>query len=120
MNKILSYVISDPLELNLSYITFVNDGGLFIPTKEAYVLGDLIEVDIKLPNKQETIKVEGKIVWITPPNALYHSLPGIGLQFIGENAKSVRAAIETNLNPSMSLGGYTCGITETKKPLKLI
>jgi len=120
MTNILNYVITDPSELNLSYITFVNEGGLFVPTKEPHVLGDIIEVDLTLPKKPEAIKIEGKVIWITPPNALYHSLPGIGVQFIGKNAKSIRGIIEGHLNPSMELGGYTCGITETRKNVKTI
>lgn len=120
MNKLLTYNITDPLELNLSYITFVNNGGLFIPTKETYVLGEIVEVNLNISNKQEIIKIEGRVIWITPSNALYHSLAGIGIQFMGDNTKAVRAIIESHLTPSMSVGGYTCGITETKKDVKAL
>src|SRR5436309_339547 len=115
MNK-LHYIINNPLELNLSYMNFVNAGGLFVPTNDNYDLGDLIEVHLILPNKKEALKFTGKVIWITPPNALYQALPGVGVQFVGENAKTIRQEIESYLDVSMELSGYTCGITDIKSP----
>jgi type IV pilus assembly protein PilZ len=113
--EILSYVIKDPLELNLSYIPFITDGGLFIPTQKAYGLGDKVMVDLLLPGKQDALRIDGKIVWITPKNALHHVLAGIGIQFMGSNTKVIRNQIEANLDMTMEVGGYTYGITEKTK-----
>lgn len=108
----LNYDINDPLELNLSYMPFINDGGLFVPTTETYFLEDLVTVNLKLPGKTSPMTIEGKVVWITPRNALHHVLAGIGIQFIGADAQSVRSQIESMLDSSMQSGGYTYGITE--------
>ena len=114
-SEILVYVINEPAELNLSYMPFINNGGLFIPTDQNYALGDKLNIDLQLPGKKEMIRIEGKIVWITSKNALYHVLPGVGIQFIGTNALGIRNQIEANLDSSMEVGGYTYGITQELK-----
>lgn len=114
--QIIKYEIKDPLELNLSYMPFIQNGGLFIPSFETFILGDRVLVDLYLPGKKECVRIEGKVVWITPSNALHHVLPGIGVQFVSTNAQGIKAQIESNLDKSMEVGGYTYGITdETKK-----
>lgn len=114
-DEVISYVLNDPVELNLSYIPFLNNGGIFIPTFESYLLGDPVAIDLRLPGKKESIRISGKIIWITPKNALHHVLPGIGVQFMGPNAPTIRSEIESLLDPSMEVGGYTYGMTEEKK-----
>lgn len=113
--EIIDYLIKDPLELNLSYMPFINEGGLFVPTDIFYSLGDRVVVDLQLPTKKDKIRIEGKVVWITPKNALHHVLTGIGVQFTGVNASAVRSQIEANLDSKIEVGGYTYGITEESK-----
>lgn len=110
-DEILSYTISDPVELNLSFMPFINNGGLFIPTISVYKLGDRVTIDLQLPGKKDSLKIEGKIVWITPKNALHHVLAGVGVQFVGSNAGTLRGSIEAQLDSSMEVGGYTYGMT---------
>lgn len=112
---VLSYDINDPLELNLSYMPFISDGGLFVPTPDTYSLEESVIVELKLPGKTERLRIEGKVAWITPKNALHHVLAGIGIQFIGADAQTVRSQIEAHLDTSMDVGGYTYGITEEMK-----
>ena len=118
-DEVIKYVIKDPIECNLSYMPFINEGGLFIPimtpTANNYSLGDRVVVDLLLPGKVESLRIEGKVVWITPKNPLHHVLPGIGIQFTGANTKIVRAQIEANLDSKVEVGGYTYGITEEMK-----
>lgn len=108
----LTYTIKDPLELNLSYMPFIKDGGLFIPTSQGYALGDEVTVLLQLPGKKDVIKIEGKVVWVTPKNALHHVLTGVGVQFVGLNAASIKNEIELALDSTIEVGGYTYGITE--------
>ena len=110
--EVIQYEIKDPLECNLSYMPFINEGGLFIPTMNPYALGDEVEVDLILPGRNDPLRIEGRVVWITPQNALHHVLPGIGIRFIGANTKTVRETIESVLDSATEVGGYTYGITE--------
>ena len=114
-DNLLTYDINDPLELNLSYMPFIAEGGLFIPTSRPFALGDKIILELKLPGKQTAVKIDGRVVWITPPNALHHVLPGIGIQFVGNNAATNRSMIEAQLDKSTEIGGYTYGILEENK-----
>ncbi len=117
MARELSYKINDPIEFNLSYIPFINEGGLFIPTQETFLLNEIVQVDLKLLAKKESIKIDGKVIWITPQNSLYHVIAGIGIQFINENAKNIRTELEKLLDHTIDVGGYTYGITvESKRP----
>ena len=106
----LDYILKNQLELNLSYMPFIKDGGLFIPTSQTFNLGEKVLVNLQLPGQKETHLIEGKVVWITPTNALYQIFPGIGVQFTGENASSLHEQIKANLDNTMDAGGYTYGI----------
>lgn len=113
----IDYVVTNQTELNLSYMPFIKNGGLFIPTSEVYPMGSKIMVHLQLPGRKEKEIIEGKIVWITPQNALYEIFPGIGVQFTGEEAKSAHEQIKANLDNTIDVGGYTYGITsEIEKP----
>lgn len=117
-HEVISYVMKDSLECNLSYMPFINEGGLFIPVfmnMEKYALGDRVVVDLLLPGKTDSLRIEGKIIWITPKNALHHVLPGIGIQFVGADSKTIRGQIEANIDSKNEVGGYTYGITSDMK-----
>lgn len=114
--EVITFVMREGLECNLSYMPFIAGGGLFVPTTDPYKLGDEVLLDLTLPGKTDSIRVEGKVVWITPKNALHHVLPGIGIQFIGANSSNIKAMIESQLDNKVEIGGYTYGITdETRK-----
>lgn len=108
--KVIQYTVNDPIELNLSYMPFINDGGLFIPVTDKHHLGEMVMVELQLPGKPEAVHFEGKVVWITPSNALHHVLPGIGVQFTGTNKQAIKTQIEAYLDTNVDIGGYTYGI----------
>lgn len=114
--RIINYRINEPVELNLSYMPFIQGGGLFIPSFEMFALGEVVQVELTLPGKKDPLSIPGKIIWITPHNALHHVLPGIGIQFIGSNSQEIRTQLEAHLDKSMEIGGYSYGmLEETKK-----
>jgi len=112
---IIRYCIPSQLELNLSYMPFIKDGGLFIPTNDSFVLGDFVVVDLQLPGQHDIQRIEGKVIWITPMNALYQIYSGVGIQFTGDSAKSVHEQIKANIDNTMDVGGYVYGIGGEKK-----
>lgn len=106
--KTLEYTITEQTELNLSYLPFVKGGGLFIPTEVTFYLDD--PVNVKLMLMGESFQVEGKVVWITPKNSIYHIHVGIGIELIGQNAKNIGEKLRSNLDGSELLGGYAYGL----------
>lgn len=83
--------------LYLAYMPFVKGGGLFLRTKNAYALGSQVTLSVHLFDELDDYSVEGKVVWITPKGAQGNKPAGIGVQFIGENSRSLCNKIETYL-----------------------
>ncbi len=84
-------------ELYAAYMPFVKGGGLFIRTNTNYLFGSVVNLFIKLMDEDELYAVDGKVVWITPKGAQGNKVPGIGVQFIGENSRYLCNKIETYL-----------------------
>ena len=50
--------------LYASYLSFVSNGALFVPSDQPQQLGNEIFIAITLPNSSERLPMNGKIVWI--------------------------------------------------------
>lgn len=95
---ILSLSIKDKGALYNSYMPFVRNGGLFVPTTKKYALGDEVFILLTLMEDDERIPVAGKVVWVTPPGAQGNRTAGIGVQFSeGPDGEGARTKIETTL-----------------------
>lgn len=109
----LTYKVQNQMELNFSYMPFINNGGLFVPTNEKFELDDNITVELHLPGQTDSIYIEGRVVWITPVNALYQIYPGVGIQFTGDKAKALDDLIKSHLDNTMDVGGHAYGMMST-------
>ncbi len=94
---ILSLTIRDKAVLYATYMPFVKNGGLFIPTTKSYNLGDEVFVLLNLMEETEKLPGQGKVIWITPSGAQGNRAAGIGVQFQGEEGTKIRNKIETYL-----------------------
>ena len=61
---ILTCHIEDIDKLYASYLSFVDNGALFVPTSRKQELGDEVFVAVTLPNSSERLPMNGKVVWI--------------------------------------------------------
>jgi len=96
--SILTASITDKNALYEAYMPFIKNGGLFIPTKKTYALGNEIFVLLSLMDESEKIPFAGRVIWITPKGAQGNRQAGIGVQFNDDvNGKQVRNKIETYL-----------------------
>ena len=50
--------------LYASYLSFVTNGALFVPSDRAQKLGDEVFIAVTLPNSSERLPMNGKVVWI--------------------------------------------------------
>ena len=103
---ILSLTIKDKSALYAAYMPFVKGGGLFIPTKKDYQLGEEVFMLLTLMDDSEKIPVAGKIVWVTPAGAQGNRAAGIGVQFSGQDDGAARNKIE----------GFLAGALESDRP----
>jgi type IV pilus assembly protein PilZ len=103
---ILSLTIKDKSALYAAYMPFVKGGGLFIPTKKDYQLGEEVFMLLTLMDEPEKIPVAGKIVWVTPSGAQGNRAAGIGVQFSDQDDGAARNKIE----------GFLAGALESDRP----
>lgn len=95
---VLSLTIKDKSALYASYMEFVKNGGLFVPTNKPYKIGDEVFMLLTLMDSTVKIPVAGRVVWITPKGAQGARVAGIGVQFSGDNeSNETRKKIETYL-----------------------
>lgn len=98
---ILSLTIRDKSVLYAAYMSFIKNGGLFIPTNKSYKIGDEVFMLLTLMEEAEKIPVAGKVIWITPRGAQGNRAAGIGVQF-NESDIAARNKIETYLTGALN------------------
>jgi len=98
---ILSLSIKEKNALYAAYMPFVINGGLFIPTKRAYELGEEVFLLLNLMEETERLPIAGKIIWITPQGAEGYRAAGIGVQFSDQDGGLARGKIENYLAGSL-------------------
>ena len=92
--RILSFAIKDRNALYQSYMPFVKNGGLFIPTTKRYQLGDEIFLLLQLMEEPDRIPVAGRVIWVTPVGAEGNRTVGVGVQFNEQDKGVARRKIE--------------------------
>lgn len=51
-----------------SYLPFINNGAIFVPTSRKYKLGEEVFVAFTLPQHSERFPLSGKVVWLNNKN----------------------------------------------------
>jgi len=94
---IIAFSITDRGALYSSYMSFVQNGAVFVPTSRAYELGDNVFMLLKMMDDNSPIPVNGKVVWVTPAGAQGNKTPGIGVQFSDDDNGDTKSDIENHL-----------------------
>lgn len=96
--NVFSFTVRDKNALYSAYMPQITGGGVFIPTDRPYRLRDEVYMLLGLPDDPNKIPVSGKVVWLTPPNAMGNKIQGIGVGFDDdENGRMAKSKIETLL-----------------------
>jgi len=98
---ILSLSIKEKNALYAAYMPFVTNGGLFIPTKRDYKMGEEVFMLLNLMEETERLPIAGKIIWTTPAGAEGYRAAGVGVQFSDQDGGTARDKIETYLAGSL-------------------
>lgn len=93
----LSCTIKDKGTLYQSYMPFVKNGGLFIPTDKKFGLGDEVFMLLTLMDSGAKLPVAGTIIWVTPNGAQGNRKTGVGVQFSDKDNGETSRKIETFL-----------------------
>lgn len=107
---ILSYNIESKQELYTAYMPFLINGGLFVPTRKNFRLGDEVLILLSLMG-DERIAIPGKVAWITPTGSQRGGSSGVGIQFAGSaEGQQAQTAIVSVL----------AGMLESERPTRTI
>ncbi len=94
----LSLKVDDKAALYAAYMSFLKNGGLFVPTTQRYSLGEEVVLMINLVEANERMLVACKVVWVTPVGA-GNRTPGVGVHFnaVGGDGEMAHTKIEAIL-----------------------
>lgn len=97
VSGILNYPLKSKEELYRSYMPFLKNGGVFIPSDRRFYLGQEIFVLLTLPEETERHPIAGSVAWWSP--AMFDSRPkGVGIHFLpGPTTEALRNRIEVLL-----------------------
>lgn len=99
----LSMSINSKSALYAAYMSFLTNGGLFIPTSRQYGLGDEVFMMLQLMDDPTRYPLAGKVAWVTPAGAQGGKAQGVGIHFGDDDAaKTLRARIEQILGGHLS------------------
>ncbi|MFP6808971.1 MAG: PilZ domain-containing protein [Pseudomonadales bacterium] len=96
----ITLTIKDKVVLHNYYMPFVKNGGLFIPNRTEYELGDDVFILLNLMDESEKIPVAGKVIWIAKDGVKRPHSPGVGIQF-SDPDNIAKDKIETYLTGSL-------------------
>ena len=99
--KVMTVAISDEKALYLSYMPFLANGGIFVPTDASYTVGDPVFLILKLPDSEQHA-IPGTVGWITPVGAQSGRTAGVGIHFSSPEGEPVRKRIEALLTGKMN------------------
>ena len=98
---VLPFNIKEKGLLYATYMSMIQNGAIFVPTNKDLRLGDSVLVMLTLPEKltgDERFPIHGKVIWWTPPRAMYQRVQGVGVQFpASPESEQLRAKIESIL-----------------------
>lgn len=107
---ILSYNIETKQELYAAFMPFLINGGLFVPTKKNFKLGDEVLILLSLLG-EERIAIPGKVAWITPPGSQHSINSGVGVQF-ADSPEGTQA--------NTTISSLLAGMLESDRPTRTI
>jgi type IV pilus assembly protein PilZ len=100
--SVLSLAIKEKSALYAAYMSFLTNGGIFVPTNKAYKAGDEIYLILTLMEDSSKYPVAGKVVWVTPAGANNNKAQGIGVHFpADESGRRVKQRIEELLGAAL-------------------
>jgi type IV pilus assembly protein PilZ len=83
-------------DIDSSYLSFIEGGGLFIPTLDKdYRLGNELFVEVELEGQNEPLRLIGKIVWLTTSADSQDWPLGVGIQFQDEVGSRLNNLMQT-------------------------
>lgn len=95
--RVLKLPLKDESVLHASYMPFIKDGGMFVPTNnENYAFGDEVIIAMHLISTDKKLAIPGKVVWMSPMTG-DSGTPGVGIRFTGNTKAKIKLVVQTML-----------------------
>jgi uncharacterized protein (TIGR02266 family) len=59
----------------------VSAGGVFVATHEPHTIGSELDLELKLPEREQPIRAMGKVCWVRPYDEANDAPAGVGIRF---------------------------------------
>ncbi len=101
--SVLSLAIKEKAALYAAYMSFLTNGGIFVPTNKTYNIADEIYLILTLMDDSSKYPIAGKVAWVTPAGANHNKAQGIGVHFpADESGQRLKQRIEELLGAAIS------------------
>lgn len=94
-------------QLYKSYMPWLKNGGLFLPTSKRFEMGQEILMMVVLPEIREKFPAAGVVSWVCPQNTTGHNKPGVGVEFTDGEGMALRSRIEGMITEQKKVGAPT-------------
>ena len=101
----LTLSVPDSKTLYEHYMSFVKEGGFFLPTTGDFEMGQVVDVVVDCAFANEKVLFSGSIIWLSPDTSTNGA--GIGVQMTGNEGEQARAAIEKLIAAELKENGPT-------------
>lgn len=99
--SVIQLSIREKAALYAAYMSFVEGGGLFVPTTRPAHLGDEVYAILTLMDEPAKVPIPGRVCWITPAGVPGRQ-QGIGIQFNrNEAGEQARIKIENLIGSAL-------------------
>lgn len=92
----LTHHFPDVETLKKAWMSFVHDGGIFIPTDQVFHLGDEVDVTLTLPQNPKIFSFTAEVIWMTPRSA--HQTAGVGVHSHAVASEAFQVAAKNIIN----------------------
>ncbi len=84
-------------QLYKSFMPWLKNGGLFVPTSKRFEMGQEVLLMVILPGMVDKLPAAGVVAWACPKDVTGHNKPGVGIEFTDQEGVALRLRIESML-----------------------
>ncbi len=88
-------------QLYKSFMPWLKNGGLFVPTSKRFEMGQKVLMMVILPGTTDKSPAAGVVAWACPKDVTGHNKPGVGIEFTDEEGVVLRLRIEGMLEEQL-------------------
>jgi len=108
--KVQYSLLARPSQSSDGRLSNISGAGLYIRCKKTYPIKTKLNLEIKLPDIAEAMKISGSVVWNADKDVQPHEYPGMGIRFTDisyDEQKDILDYIDKNISHRSGSGLYS-------------